>query len=78
MTHPSLANKMLLKVADLAGLEGDYYKASEIYEKVARSSINNNLMRWSVKEYLFKAGICQLATNVCHLAELHLQVCKLT
>ncbi|KAK7518549.1 protein required for fusion of vesicles in vesicular transport, alpha-SNAP [Phyllosticta citriasiana] len=59
----ALANKMWLKVADLAGLEGDYYKASDIYEKVARSSINNNLMRWSVKEYLFKAGICQLATN---------------
>ena len=59
-----LANKLYLKVADLAALEGDYYKAIQQYEKVARSSINNNLMKWSVKEYLLKAGICHLATGV--------------
>jgi len=45
-------------------LEGkDYYKAVELYEKVAKTSIQNNLMRWSVKEYLLKAGICQLCTG---------------
>ena len=59
-----LANKLYLKVADLAALEADYYKAIQQYEKVARSSINNNLMKWSVKEYLLKAGICHLATGV--------------
>ncbi|KAL1297532.1 hypothetical protein AAFC00_006104 [Neodothiora populina] len=59
----ALANKLFLKVADLAALEGDYYKAIEQYEKVARSSINNNLMKWSVKEYLLKAGICHLCTG---------------
>lgn len=41
----------------------DYYKAIELYEKVAKTSIQNNLMRWSVKEYLLKAGICQLCTG---------------
>lgn len=60
----ALANKLWLKTADLVALEGkDYYKAIEIYEKVARTSISNNLMRWSVKEYLLKAGICQLCTG---------------
>jgi len=59
----ALANKLFLKVADLAALEGDYYKGIEHYEKVAKSSINNNLMKWSVKDYLLKAGICHLATN---------------
>ncbi|KAF2262373.1 alpha-soluble NSF attachment protein [Lojkania enalia] len=60
----ALANKMWLKTADLAALEGkDYYKAIELYERVAKTSINNNLMRWSVKEYLLKAGICQLCTG---------------
>ncbi|KAF2277689.1 alpha-soluble NSF attachment protein [Westerdykella ornata] len=60
----ALANKLWLKTADLIALEGkDYYKAIELYEKVAKSSINNNLMRWSVKEYLLKAGICQLCTG---------------
>ncbi|CAO2651196.1 Nn.00g094930.m01.CDS01 [Neocucurbitaria sp. VM-36] len=60
----ALANKLWLKTADLLALEGkDYYKAIELYEKVAKTSIQNNLMRWSVKEYLLKAGICQLCTG---------------
>jgi hypothetical protein len=60
----ALANKLWLKTADLVALEGkDYYKAIELYEKVAKTSIANNLMRWSVKEYLLKAGICQLCTG---------------
>ncbi|KAI0596030.1 alpha-soluble NSF attachment protein [Biscogniauxia sp. FL1348] len=59
----ALANKLWLKVADLAALESDYYKAIELYEKVATASINNNLMRYSVKDYFLKAGICHLATN---------------
>lgn len=59
----ALANKLYLKVADLAGLEQDYYKAIENYEKVARSSVSNNLMKWSVKDYFLKAGICLLANN---------------
>ncbi|KAI9848983.1 MAG: vesicular-fusion protein S17 [Sclerophora amabilis] len=59
----ALANKLFLKVADLAALEGDYYKSIENYEKVARSSVSNNLMKWSVKDYFLKSGICLLATN---------------
>ncbi|KAI8965014.1 TPR-like protein [Daldinia sp. FL1419] len=59
----ALANKLWLKVADIAALEGDYYKAIEQYEKVAAASINNNLMRYSVKDYFLKAGICHLATG---------------
>ncbi|KAI7092799.1 hypothetical protein KC324_g21939, partial [Hortaea werneckii] len=51
----ALANKLFLKLADLSALESDYYKAISNYEKVAKSSINNNLMKWSVKEYLLKA-----------------------
>ena len=47
----------------MAALDGDYYKAIENYEKVAQQAINNNLMRYSVKEYLLKAGICHLATG---------------
>jgi len=58
----SLANKLWLKLADLAALESDYLKAVAQYERVAKSSINNNLMKWSVKEYLLKAGICHLCS----------------
>ncbi|EFX06269.1 vesicular-fusion protein sec17 [Grosmannia clavigera kw1407] len=59
----SLANKNWLKVADLAALEGDYYKAIEQFEKVAQQSISSNLMRYSVKDYFLKAGLCHLATG---------------
>lgn len=58
-----LANKLLLKVADLAALEGDYYKAIQHYEKIAENAVNNNLLRYSVKDYFLKAGICHLATE---------------
>lgn len=66
LTHnllQSLANKLYLKLADLSALASDYQKAIANYERIAKSSINNNLMKWSVKEYLLKAGICHLCTN---------------
>ena len=59
-----LANKLFLKVADLAALEGEYQRAIGNYEKVAQSSVDNNLMKWSVKEYFLKAGMCHLASQV--------------
>jgi alpha-soluble NSF attachment protein len=59
----ALANKLYLKVADLAAIAGDYYKSIEHYEKVAKSSVASNLMKWSVKDYFLKAGICHLAAN---------------
>lgn len=40
-----LANKLNLKVADLAAIEGDYYKSISKYESVAKSSVSNNLMK---------------------------------
>ncbi|KAF2860868.1 TPR-like protein [Piedraia hortae CBS 480.64] len=59
----ALANKLYLKVADLAALDGDYAKATSLYERIAKSSINNNLMKWSVKDYLLKAGACHLCSD---------------
>ncbi|KAF3766012.1 TPR-like protein [Cryphonectria parasitica EP155] len=59
----ALANKLWLKVADISALDENYSKSIEIYEKVAGSAINNNLMRYSVKEYFFKAGLCHLANK---------------
>ncbi|KAI1169494.1 alpha-soluble NSF attachment protein [Nemania sp. FL0916] len=59
----ALANKLTVKVADIAALEADYYKATQHYEKIIEASINNNLLRYSVKEYFLKSGICHLATE---------------
>jgi alpha-soluble NSF attachment protein len=58
-----LANKLYLQVADLAALENDYYKAISNYEKVATASVANNLMKWSVKDYFLKSGLCHLANG---------------
>ncbi|KAK6135735.1 hypothetical protein DH2020_030515 [Rehmannia glutinosa] len=37
-----------------------YQKAIEIYEDIARQSLNNNLLKYGVKGHLLNAGICQL------------------
>ncbi|EGS23212.1 vesicular-fusion protein sec17-like protein [Thermochaetoides thermophila DSM 1495] len=59
----ALANKLWLKVADIAALEGQYFDAANRFEKVAQSSLENHLMKYSVKEYFLKAGLCVLATK---------------
>jgi alpha-soluble NSF attachment protein len=59
----ALANKLHLKVADLSALLGDYPTAIRAYEHVAKTSTANNLMRWSVKDFLLRAGICHLAAG---------------
>jgi hypothetical protein len=37
-----------------------YSKAVEIYEGVARQSLDSNLLKYSVKGYLLNAGLCHL------------------
>jgi len=62
----ALANKYFLKVADLAALTGGelgYAEATKNFEMVAKSSLDHNLMKWSVKDYFLKAGICYLAAG---------------
>jgi len=58
-------NKRLLKVAHMAGRAQKWTKAIKIFEATARSSADNNLLRWKVKEYIFKA----MLLNMCLLAE---------
>lgn len=59
----SAANGCLLKVAQIAAQLEKYEKAIEIYEQVAKNSLENNLLKWSVKEYYLKAGLCLLASG---------------
>ena len=40
-----------------------YDKAIEIYETIAKHSMNNNLLKYSVKGYLLNAGLCQICGN---------------
>lgn len=57
----SRANTCMLKVAQLVADTGKYDEAIEIYEKVARAALDNNLLKFSVRGYLFNAFLCQLA-----------------
>ena len=59
----SAANQCLLKVAGFAAATGEYKRAIAIYEQVAMVSLENTLLKWSVKDYLLRAGICHLATG---------------
>ncbi|KAF3911563.1 hypothetical protein ABW20_dc0110362 [Dactylellina cionopaga] len=59
----ALANKCFIKAADLHGDLGEYAEAIKLYEAATERSINNQLMKWSVKDYLFKAALCHLASE---------------
>ncbi|XP_043724072.1 alpha-soluble NSF attachment protein 2-like [Telopea speciosissima] len=54
------ANQCKQKIAQFAAQMEQYQKAIVIYEDIARQSMNNNLLKYSVKGYLLNAGICQL------------------
>jgi len=59
----SAANQCLLKVASLSAVLGRFDKAIELYEKVAVSSLDNNLLKWGVKDHFLHAGLCHLASG---------------
>lgn len=59
----SSANQVLLKVAGLSAASMDYARAVEIYEQVAFASMETSLLKFSVKNYLWLAGVCRLATG---------------
>ena len=58
----SQQSQCLLKVAGFAAQTLDYKKAIELYEQVAMTSLESTLLKWSVKDYYLRAGICHLAT----------------
>ncbi|KAG0093967.1 vesicular-fusion protein S17 [Podila epicladia] len=59
----TLAHGCMLKEATIAGELKEYAVAIKRLELVALASADNQLMKWSLKEYLLKAGLCHLATN---------------
>lgn len=59
----SSANKCLLKVAMFAAQMEKYDKAIQIYEKVASSSLESSLLKYSAKEYMFRAALCHLCCD---------------
>ncbi|KAJ8982807.1 hypothetical protein NQ317_010428 [Molorchus minor] len=60
----SSANKCLLKVAQYAAQLENYEKAIQIYQEVASSALESSLLKYSAKEYLFRAALCHLCVDV--------------
>ncbi|XP_076168347.1 alpha-soluble NSF attachment protein [Ptiloglossa arizonensis] len=60
----SSANKCLLKVALYAAQLENYEKAIQIYEEVASASLESSLLKYSAKEYFFRAALCHLCVDV--------------
>ncbi|XP_068641884.1 alpha-soluble NSF attachment protein-like [Aristolochia californica] len=54
------ANQCKQKIAQFAAQLEQYPKAVELFEEIARHSMNNNLLKYSVKGILLNAGLCQL------------------
>lgn len=59
----ALANKSYLKCADLSALSNNYKKAIELYDNIIKNLANNNLSRWSMKDYYFKNLLCVLCLD---------------
>jgi len=59
----SQANTCLLKVAQFSAQLENFQKAIELYEQVARASLDNNLLKWGAKEHLHRAILCHLASE---------------
>ncbi|EEH53072.1 uncharacterized protein MICPUCDRAFT_21964 [Micromonas pusilla CCMP1545] len=57
------ANNCKLKVAELSASLERYPLAIEVFEEVAKASVSNNLLRFSVKGYLLNAGLCRLCSQ---------------
>uniref|UniRef100_A0A8C5R140 NSF attachment protein alpha n=1 Tax=Leptobrachium leishanense TaxID=445787 RepID=A0A8C5R140_9ANUR len=60
----SSANKCLLKVATYAAQLEQYQKAVEIYEQVGTSAMDSPLLKYSAKDYFFKAALCHFCIDM--------------
>lgn len=56
----SEANKCRLKIAEFVAKSGEYSRAAEIFEDIARQAAEHNLLKYSAKNYLLNAGLCRL------------------
>jgi len=58
------ANRCMLNVARYAAQLEKYDKAIEIYEEVAANSIESSLLKYSAKEYYFRAALCHMCVDL--------------
>lgn len=58
----STSNNCKLKVAQLSATSEDYATAIQLFTEVALSSLDSNLLKYSVKGYLLCGGLCVLCS----------------
>uniref|UniRef100_A0A8C9JVW1 NSF attachment protein alpha n=1 Tax=Panthera tigris altaica TaxID=74533 RepID=A0A8C9JVW1_PANTA len=58
------ANKCLLKVAGYAAQLEQYQKAIDIYEQVGTNAMDSPLLKYSAKDYFFKAALCHFCIDM--------------
>jgi len=54
----SNANAMRLKMAMIAGTQGDYKVAADLFEKIATAALDSNLLKYGARDHLLRAGMC--------------------
>mmetsp|Transcript_20060 Transcript_20060/g.34512 ORF Transcript_20060/g.34512 Transcript_20060/m.34512 type:complete len:331 (-) Transcript_20060:445-1437(-) len=54
-----------VKIAQLKALIADYGAAARLFEEAAERAVENNLLKWSAKDYLLSAGVCRLLADAC-------------
>ncbi|PJF19419.1 hypothetical protein PSACC_00810 [Paramicrosporidium saccamoebae] len=59
----SMAQSCRLKAATLAAISGQYERAAMIFEEAASESVNDQLRKYSVRDFLLKGGICRLCSE---------------
>ena len=52
------ANKCLTKVAHMSAQLQLFEKAASLFEEIGKGCLDNNLLKYSAKDYFFKALIC--------------------
>eukprot|EP00795_Rhopilema_esculentum_P002694 gene2694-904_t len=60
----SSGNKCLLKVALYSAQLENFAKAISIYEEVAATSLESSLLKYSVREYFFRAALCNMCIDM--------------
>lgn len=60
----SSANKCSVKVAHYAAQLEQYDKAIKIYEEIGMSCMDNQLLKYSAKDYFFKAALCHMCVDL--------------
>ena len=58
------ANKCYLKVAEYAASLEQYDKAIKIFEDVGAAAADSSLLKYSAKDYFFKALLCHLCVDL--------------